>query len=162
MLVTGLLLSGCAGYEPLQSAEAPVRVAVAPIVNHSSLPQVIAPVARNLRERLAHSSRFELVSTEGADGVLLLTINELDRSAMARDPRDTGRPLSYLDTLLVTVEWKGSTEAPWGAEPLLIEVDQLLYAQPSLIDAESAAVAGMAARLADRIVQRMEWADAID
>lgn len=155
-----ILLSGCAGYEPLREPESPVRLAVGPIINHSSLPQVIAPLARNLRERLAQSSRFQLVPEESAEVVLHVTVDELDRSTMARDPRDTGRPLSYLDILKVTIEWRGSPQAPWGDQPMVVEVDQLLYAQPSLIDSESAALAAMATRLADRIVQRMEWADA--
>lgn len=157
LLVMGM--AGCSSYSPVVPAQRPVRIAVAPIVNESDLPQIIAPLARNIREKLAHSPNWELVDEEIAEAKLRLTVLPLVRRSMARDPRDTGRPLSFYEEIRLSVEWASELPAPWGPDNVIeVSGDQILYAQPSLTDARVSATAGMAERLAEKILQRLDWA----
>jgi hypothetical protein len=147
------LLAGCQGYAPVDHGGAPTRLALAPVINESGPPQLIAPLSRNLREQLAHAPGWRLVSEASADPVLRLRILSLQREAVSRDPADTGRPLSYYETLRVAVQWDGPGQPPWGPDPVRhVEADTLLYAQPGLIAAEGAAMAGLADDLARKIL----------
>ena len=158
VLIPVLLLGGCAGYEVLEPAAEPVHLAVLPVLNDSELPQIIAPLARNLREKVAHSPNWKLVNAEDADAALQVTVRNFTRSALARDPGDTGRPLSYLEEVEVTVEWISELPPPWGPQATVnVRTDQLLYSQPSLTNAESVAMAEIADRLAEKILQQLDW-----
>ena len=152
-------LAGCSSYEPVSVADEPVSLAVLPVINDSSLPQIIAPLARNLREKLAHSPNWDLVAADSAEASLQVTILSLESETMARDSSDTGRPLSYYEEVKVSVEWISELPAPWGGDPVMVvSTDQIIYAQPSLVDARTSATAGVADRLAEKIVQRLDWA----
>lgn len=153
-------LAGCAGYAPVEAPAAPVSIAVAPVINESELAQIIAPLTRNLREGIAHSPNWRLTAEDQAEAVLRLTILDLRQDALARDPADTGRPLSFNTTLRVRVEWDSTQPAPWGGDPVIeVETDQILYAQPSLVNAQTTATAQMADRLAEAILQKLDWAE---
>ena len=150
-------MAGCAHYKAVGNAEA-TRVALAPIINEAEVPQIIAPLARNLRERLNHSPNWRLVDEADAEVILRVTLTSRERDAVARDPVDTGRPLSHYDTLFLNLEWESDLPAPWGPRPVTrIEADTLLYAQPSLVTGETAAAAELADELARKIVARMGW-----
>ena len=151
-------LAGCAGYAPVQTADEPVAIAVAPVVNQSELAQIIAPLARNLREGIAHSPNWRLTGEESAAAVLRLTVLDLEQDALARDPQDTGRPLSFNSILRVRVEWDSPLPPPWGGDPVIeVETDQIIYSQPSLVNAQTTATAQMADRLAAAILQKLDW-----
>ena len=151
-------IAGCAHYSVVEPVEDPVTITVLPVINQSELPQIIAPLARNLREKLAHSPNWALVGDDSAEVALQVTISALERSTLARDPADTGRPLSYREIIRISVEWQSELPPPWGPDPvLLIEDDQLLYAQPSLVNAETVAMGEIADRLAEKILQRLDW-----
>ena len=153
-------LAGCAGYAPVQTADEPVAIAVAPVVNQSELAQIIAPLARNLREGIAHSPNWRLTGEESAAAVLRLTVLDLEQDALARDPQDTGRPLSLNRVLRFRfrVEWDSPPPPPWGGEPVIEgETDQIIYAQPSRVNAQTTATAQMADRLAAAILQKLDW-----
>jgi hypothetical protein len=150
-LASLLALSGCRGYVPA-APEGETRVAIAPIMNESGPPQLIAPLARNLRERLHHARGWRVVDEADADATLRIRVSAHRREAISRDPADTGRPLSYFETVQLEVEWDGASP-PWGDDPVRrIEADTLLYAQPSLVTAESAALAGIADDLARQLL----------
>jgi len=156
LLLVILLLAGCAHYAP---PEEPVtlRLALAPIVNQAEVPQVIAPLARNLREKMAHSRRFRLTEPAEADAILHLTLVGYNRRAMARDPEDTGRPLSFLETLRVNLDWESELPPPWGPETRhRVETEANLYGQPGLVASEYAALAAMADDLAEKIIRQLE------
>ncbi len=156
-----LLLGGCAGYEALEPSGAPVRLTVQPVLNETELPQIIAPLSRNLREKLAHSPNWKLVDEADAEAALQVTVSGFTRSSLARDPGDTGRPLSYMEEIELTVEWISDLPPPWGPEPTVtVRTDQLLYSQPSLTSAESVAMAEIADRLAEKILQQLDWTGA--
>ena len=156
-LVIGL--AGCTQYAPLERSNTPTAIALPPILNEAGLPQLIAPLARNVREKLAHSPNWELVSPEQAEAQLQLTIVDVQRRAMANDPIDAGRPISFYEVIRVTAEWIGNGPAPWGApNKITVESDQLLYTQPSLVDAQHSATAELAENLADKILQQLDWA----
>jgi hypothetical protein len=160
LIPAALGLAGCAGYEPLETGDAPVAVAVAPVINLSELPQVIAPLSRNVREGIGHSPNWRLVSEAEADAILRLTVVSLEREALARDPQDTGRPLSFKEVVRVKVEWDSELPAPWGpADSVEVESDHVLYAQPSLVNAETMATAQLADRLANKILQKLDWVE---
>jgi len=160
LTVIVVAMCGCTSYSPVSSNQKPVKVAVLPIVNESDLPQIIAPLARNLREKLAHSPNWDLVGKETAEAKLQVTVLALEKRAMARDPRDTGRPLSFYEELRVSVEWISELPAPWApADEILVTSDLVLYGQPSLTDSRTSATAGLADRLADKILQRMDWSN---
>ncbi|MGA1205729.1 MAG: LPS assembly lipoprotein LptE [Opitutales bacterium] len=159
LLLLAAAMAGCSSYSPVPVSEDPVQVAVLPVINESGLPQIVAPLARNLREKVAHSANFELVPAEAAEAKLRVTVLDLDSEALARDSRDTGRPLSYYEEVRVSVEWISDLPAPWGTDqPIIVSADQILYAQPALVDARTNATAGVAERLAEMIVQRLDWA----
>jgi hypothetical protein len=156
-------LFGCAGYEPLGTHGEQMDIAVAPVINESELAQIIAPLARNVREGIAHSPNWRLVSEEDAEAVLRLTILEVERDALARDPEDTGRPLSFHELVRVAVEWDSSSPAPWGENPVIeVESDQILYAQPSLVNSQAMAMSQLADRLAAKVLQKLDWIEAAE
>ncbi len=159
LAVLAMGLNGCANYSPLMPKQEPVQIAVLPLANESDIPQIIAPLSRNLREKLAHSPNWELVGEDEAEAKLHLTVLELEKRTMARDPRDTGRPLSFHEEIRVAVEWISDLPAPWGTSKVIeVSSDQILYGQPSLVDSRTSATAGLADRLADKILQRLDWA----
>ena len=156
VLVMGL--NGCTNYSPLVPKQEPIQITVLPVVNESDIPQIIAPLSRNLREKLAHSPNWELVGQDQAEAKLHVTVLELEKRTMARDPRDTGRPLSFHEEVRVAVEWISELPAPWGANKVIeVSSDQILYAQPSLTDARTSATPGLADRLAEKILHRLDW-----
>ncbi len=155
-------LPGCSSYQAVQPAPERIRIALLPVVNESDLPQVIAPLSRNLREELAHSPNWELVASDRAEALLMVTILSSNRQAISRDPQDTGRPISYREEVVVEVEWKSELPCPWGPSSIFtISSDHILYAQPSLTDARTSATASMADRIAAKIVERMDWSSTI-
>jgi len=154
-LITALILAGCSGYEPIP-AKAPLLLHLAPVVNESAAPQIIAPLSRNLREHLLHDRNWTLVSADSADVVLHIRVTERQRTPVARDPADTGRPLSFRESLLLEVEWDSSLPAPWGSSSTtVLELESLIYSQPGLIQSESTAYGEMAERAAREILSRL-------
>jgi hypothetical protein len=152
-----LLVAGCQNYQPVQSAD-PMRIALAPIISQTGVAQVIAPLSRNLHEELNHSANWKLVGEDSAEVILAIKVLGLNREAIARDPADTGRPLSYYESLQVSIEWISELPPPWGDKSITtVESSTLIYAQPSLPGAESIAVTELAADLARKIVDRLDW-----
>lgn len=156
-IVVGVLLGGCRHYEPVANEEV-TFIAIVPVINEAEVPQIIAPLSRNLRERLNHSPSWQIVEEASADAVLQVTVTRRERDAVARDPEDTGRPLSYYETIYVKLEWISEEAPPWGNDPVTrVEVDTLIYAQPGRVASESVAMTEMANDLARKIVARLEW-----
>jgi hypothetical protein len=152
-------LAGCTSYEAVTPAASQVRIALLPIANQSDLPQIIAPLARNLREQLAHSPNWDLVNEDRADVKLQVTVQSMNRRAISRDPEDTGRPISFREEVVVDVEWISDLPCPWGPDNILrTSSDHILYTQPSLPDASASGTAAMTDRIASKIVERMHWA----
>lgn len=155
LLVLLLAFSGCRNYEPVRSG-APVRVALAPIISQTGVAQVIAPLSRNLHEHLNHAPNWKLVLAKNAQAILTIEVLGLDRESIARDPADTGRPLSYYETIRVSIKWESDLPPPWGDDPVTtLEASTLIYAQPGLSGAESIAVTELANDLARKIVERL-------
>lgn len=153
------LFNGCAQYTASERVD-PIKIALAPLINESEMAQVIAPLSRNLRERLNHAAGWHLVSEDEAEVVLEVRLLSLRRNAIARDPEDTGRPLSYAEELQVALEWVSDWPPPWGDDPVIfISVDTLVYAHPSLLTAETAATGELADRLARKILATISWPD---
>jgi hypothetical protein len=152
-----LVIAGCRNYQPVQSAD-PVRIALAPIISQTGVAQVIAPLSRNLHEELNHSANWKLVGEDSAEVILAIKVLGLNREAVARDPADSGRPLSYYESLQLSIEWISELPPPWGDNAVTtVESSTLIYAQPSLTGAESIAVTELAADLARKIVDRLDW-----
>lgn len=152
-----LWLAGCAGYRPV-AAEHTMRIALAPVISQSGVPLLIGPLSRQLREGLLHAHGWELVPVERAEAVLHVEVLGLEREATARDPSDTGRPLSTYETLRIALRWESEQAPPWGAEPrIILEADALIYAQPGLLAAESVSLTEMAEVLARKIIEQINW-----
>jgi len=153
ILLAVILLAGCAGYAPSPES-APVMVHLAPIINESTAPQIIATVSRNLRERLLHDRQWQVSARKDADAVLTIRVRNLERRIVSRDPGDTGRPLSYLERLRIQLEWDSPLPAPWGPEEeVFFDIESLIYSQPGLIQSESVAYAELADQVAAEIVE---------
>jgi hypothetical protein len=106
---------------------------------------------------LAGSPAVRLDAPGEASNLLQVTVLERTRDPVARNPDDTGRPLSYFETLLLRVTWEGTAPAPWGtAEARFVEVPTLVYAQPSLVSTEAAALAEWTAAAAREVVALLE------
>lgn len=156
-LVLLVLLPGCGSYEPVRPVETRT-IAIAPILNESSMPQVIAPLSRNLREAINHAAGWKLVEEDEADVLLRITVLALDKNTISRDPEDTGRPLSYYEELMVSVRWESDFPPPWGDQPVsIVSADTVLYSQPSLNTAESAVVGELTEEIANKILSRINW-----
>jgi hypothetical protein len=150
-----LALAGCAGYQADPERE-PVSLALGPVVNESDLPQLTAPLARNLREAIAHAPGYRLDGAQSAGARLHVTVTGRTRQAVARDPEDTGRPLSYFQTLQLQLRWEGPQSPPWGPDPVsTVDVETLLYAQPSLVQTERAALNEWSERAAREVLARL-------
>lgn len=158
LLAAALLLAviaGCAGYQAEPERE-PVSLALGPVINESDLPQLSAPLARNLREAIAHAPGYRLAENSSAGARLHVTVTERTRQAVARDPEDTGRPLSYFQSLRLQLRWEGSGIPPWGPDPVsTVDVETLLYAQPSLVQTERAALNEWSERAAREVLARL-------
>lgn len=151
------LSAGCSSYAPVRASETRT-IALAPVLNESDVPQVIAPLSRNLREAINHSAGWQLASEDEAEVLLRLTVLRLDRDAISRDPEDTGRPLSYYQKLLVSVRWESDIPPPWGDQPVsIVSADTVLYSQPSLTVAENAAVSELAEEIAEKTLSLISW-----
>ncbi|MEX0324183.1 MAG: hypothetical protein AB3N63_18640 [Puniceicoccaceae bacterium] len=151
-------ITGCTGYAPLAVSREPVTVELLPVINRTELPQIIAPLARNIREGLAHSPNWRLSGGQDAQVQLQVTVTAFSRDDIAREPTDTGRPLSFNETVRVSIEWISELPPPWGSDPVVyVESDQLLYAQPSLVDSETVAMAEIAERLSEKVIQQLDW-----
>jgi len=160
LAVISMGIIGCSNYTPLTAPAEPTALAVAPVINESELPRIIAPLSRNVREGIAHSPNWKLVSESNAEVVLRITVLGVERVALARDPKDTGRPLSFHEVVQVSVEWDGEGPAPWGDDPVVtVESDHILYTQPSLVNASTMAMAPLADRLAGKILQKLDWSE---
>ncbi|NDV61026.1 hypothetical protein G0Q06_01035 [Puniceicoccales bacterium CK1056] len=152
-----LLAAGCSSYAPVRPVETRT-IALAPVLNESEVPQIIAPLSRNLREALNHSAAWQLVEPEEAEVLLRLTVLQLDRNAISRDPDDTGRPLSYYEELMVSILWESDLPPPWGVQPVsMVSASTVLYSQPSLTAAEAAAIGELAEEISRKIISRINW-----
>jgi hypothetical protein len=157
LLCLSIFLAGCSSYKPVRQAETRT-IALAPILNESDVPQIIAPISRNLREALNHSADWRIVDPEAADVLLQITVLQRQRSAISRDPDDTGRPLSYYEELTVSVSWESDLPPPWGNEPVTtVSANTILYSQPSLAVAESAVMGKLADDIAQKILLKLNW-----
>lgn len=159
----GLILSGCAGYRPTQplSESGQTNLQLLPIVNEASLAGIIGPLNRHLRAGLAGSHNWRVVDDSPASAQLRVVITGNSTRALARDPADTGRPISFLDNLTARLEWNGRTPAPWSktANGRAIEVtaEALIYPNPSLVDARAQTIEQLARDLAAAIIAELEY-----
>ncbi|NBD37560.1 MAG: hypothetical protein GVY10_03215 [Verrucomicrobia bacterium] len=156
VLLPLLVLAGCVGYQPVDQVDR--EVALAPVLNEDGPPGLTGPVSRSLREKLGASPNWNLLPAENAAAVLHVTLTTTERDVLANDPADTGRPLSYRQTVEVRLRWEGGAP-PWGgSSPERVLHTQIqLFAQPSLVEAGQSALPDLADRLARRIVQELEW-----
>lgn len=174
-LLSGLTLAlvllgvtGCQAYRAGHASDGtqpPLRVHIAPIeVLSSDSPQVIAPLARQLRNALSAAPSLQLTANAAdADATLRIAVVGVDRTGLARTPQDTGRPLSYLDALNVRVTWDSPLPAPWGTpNPRTFTAVANLYAEPTLIGAQTQTLPALTADIAAQISTALvaTWPDA--
>jgi hypothetical protein len=150
------LLGGCVGYAPVEtSTNPPVAIQLDPIVNRTDSSGIIAPLSRAVREEIAHSPFLELGSTDGP--IIRLTLIERDRQSLARDPEDTGRPLSYEETLAMRIQIESADAHPLAElNGGILMADVQTYAALNFPEASSAASAELALILARKLRQQME------
>ncbi|HEY9250102.1 MAG TPA: LPS assembly lipoprotein LptE [Rariglobus sp.] len=102
LCLAGLLLfSGCANYHLGTSGQVSFHTLyVAPVVNESNAPQVVAIVSTQLREAFLHDSRVVLVNTpEEADATLTVRLVKYGRDAQTSQSGDTGLTRKFDVTL---------------------------------------------------------------
>lgn len=157
LLLVVLFLAGCVGYRPIDQVDR--ELALAPVLNEDGPPGLAGPLSRSLREKLGASPNWNLLPADNAGAVLHITLTATERDVLANDPADTGRPLSYRQTVEVRLRWEGGAPPPWGgSSPERVLRTQIqLFAQPSLVEAGQSALPDLADRLARRIVQELEW-----
>lgn len=155
LLLLGLFLGGCAHYEaPRDRVSQPIQLA--PIVNNSTLPQISAPLAKQLRRAIATDRHWHLSSHPQAP-MLQILIAEVDYRSMARNPDDTGQPLSVAQTVRVRFEWLNE-HVPIGWDAQIhtdIAVDSLLYTAEGLVGARSQDTQRVAHETARSIMARL-------
>lgn len=152
-------LTACASYRPLEPAGAELAIAVAPIVNESSLPQLSAPLARAVRGELASLRGVRLTDTDSADLVLELYLSGGDNRPMARDSADTGRPISFLQGIELRVDWRGDwphADSVMAAEPVSFISESIVYPHPDLVSSRAQTAPRVAADLAAQLRRWVE------
>lgn len=156
-----LLISGCAGYRPL--AQAPtVALHIPPIVNEANIPSLIAPLQRELRAAIANNRGYTITDqASAADAQLMITLSSVSQRSMGRDSTDTGRPVSFLQTVEIRLDWLGNVPSPWGSSTTLVTVDMPLHPVPSLADARAALTPQLARDLAAAIIARIAYPQAL-
>ncbi|HZZ56317.1 MAG TPA: LPS assembly lipoprotein LptE [Opitutaceae bacterium] len=92
ILAIGLLLAGCAHYQLGTTGQlAFSTLFVAPVVNKTLQPQLIAPMSVILRDAFNHDGRVTLVdSPQAADATLQVVITGYRRDVAAVREQDTG------------------------------------------------------------------------
>jgi hypothetical protein len=144
---------GCQHYSVTIPQERTV-IRIAPIINDADIPQVIAPLSRNLREAIAHDPSWMLTASPDDPDIPVLHIRLLQgkTKVISRDPNDTGRPLSVAKSLVAELNWQPMPPPQWSQlESLRITVEGIYYAQPGLIPSSDDFVAELADRLAQEI-----------
>lgn len=156
LLLPLLFLAGCVGYQPVDQVDR--EIALAPVLNQDGPPGLAGPLSRSLREKLAASPNWNLLPADKAAPVLHVALTATERDVLANDPADTGRPLSYRQTVEVRLRWEGGAP-PWGgsSSERVLRIQIQLFAQPSLVEAGQSALPDLADRIARRIVQEMAW-----
>lgn len=101
ILAIGLLLSGCSHYQMGTTGElAFSSLYVAPVVNKTLQPQLIAPVSVILRDAFNHDGRVALTnSPQRADATLQVVITGYHRDVAAVREQDTGLASKFTITL---------------------------------------------------------------
>ena len=156
-LLAGLLsLAACQSYEVEPTGQTRL-LQLAPIVNETDLPHLIAPLSRNLREAIAHDPQWSLANAETTAPTLQIRLLSDTERVLSRDPSDTGRPLSLRQSITAELSWeKGSaSEKP----PIRVEVEGIFYAQPGLIASQDGLINELANRLAREILLALETAE---
>jgi hypothetical protein len=155
-----LLINGCAGYRPLAHA-APVTLRIPPIVNEANIPSLIVPLQRELRAAIANTRGYAITDQDfAADAQLIITLSDISQRSMGRDAADTGRPVSFLQTIEVRLDWHGDLPSPWGGPTTVVAVDMPLHPVPSLADARAALTPQLARDLAAAIIARIAYPQA--
>jgi hypothetical protein len=101
LLAIVMMVSGCAHYQLGTSGHlAFTTLYVAPVVNQTTQPQLVAPMSVILRDAFNHDSRVELVnSPQGADATLQVVLVGYHREVAAVREQDTGLASKFRVTL---------------------------------------------------------------
>ncbi|MEY3000775.1 MAG: hypothetical protein RL648_989 [Verrucomicrobiota bacterium] len=124
---------------------------IAPILNETDLPHLIAPLSRTLREAISHDPRWTLVRPEDTAPTLHVRLLSDSRSVISRDPTDTGRPLSITQTISAEFWWEKEPDSTDTFSMRRIEVEGMLYTQPGLLASQD----GLLAELADQLAREI-------
>jgi len=104
LLATALGLAGCSHYQ-LGTGTAPAfaTLYVAPVANHTLLPQAQAIVSTQLRTAFTNDGRLTLANSAAeADATLTVIINDYHREVAAAREDDTGLARKFILTLGTT------------------------------------------------------------
>ena len=101
LCLTALFLSGCSNYRLGTGSDLSFKtIYVAPVVNESNMPQVVAIISTQIREAFLHEPRVILVnSADEADVTLSVTLVKQTRQTQTRQTVDTGLTRKFEITL---------------------------------------------------------------
>lgn len=150
ILAASLIFSTACRHYSIEMPGEPQPIAIAPIVDDTDLPQLIAPLSRNLREAIANDPNWKLTDANRSPQVLTVRLVPAKREVISRNPTDTGRPLSIREQIIAELSWEGQ---PNDTEPQRVSVQGILYSQPGLLPSQDGLIAELADRLAMEILR---------
>lgn len=156
ILAVSLLFSTACRNYTIEMPGEPQAIAIAPIIDDTHLPQLIAPLSRNLREAIANDPNWTLTDPNRSPQVLTVRLIPASRDVISRNPTDTGRPLSVRESVTAELSWEGR---PSGIGPQRVSVQGILYAQPGLLPSQDGLIAELADRLAMEILRTLNTPD---
>lgn len=128
------------------------RLYVAPVINDTPTPQVVAVVGAQVRESLLRDGRVSLVnSPEEADAILTITLQRLGREVATVRPDDTGLARKFNLTLesRVTLRAARSDQVYFADRPITSE--RQTFTDSGQLQAEYQTIPLLATSLAERI-----------
>ena len=148
-----LLLAGCAHYQ-LGTASRPgfTTLYVAPVANHSLLPQAQAIVSTQLREALLQDARVTVVNSPiGADATLTVVIRDYHRDIRAVREDDTGLARKFSLTLGTACTLRDNRTGRDLFTDRLVSVSRDAFTDGGLLQSEYQALPLLAEALAQKI-----------
>lgn len=147
--------SGCAHY---QLGTGPQKlefdsIFVEPIENHAALPQIVAPLTREIRAAFNRDGRVSLAPNHrDTDTVLTIRLVDRERTFTSVQPNDTALARKFDLTLTVEITLTDQRSGQDLFTHRSIQVNRQIYVDDGQNPAEYQVVPQLAATLADRVI----------
>ncbi len=154
LLLAGILLGGCAGYQLGTGTNAKfTTLFIAPVQTEALVPQARVELTTRIREAFIRDGRVRLVeSAAAADAVLEITLARHSRAMAVSQPNDTGIARRFD----LTFQARATLRNPRSAEPYftdrILEASRGVFTDDGLVPSEYQTLPVLAESLAREAV----------